>query len=141
MIEPVPLETPLGVLVGRTIELVEITVTAAPRELLIRGVIWLEGGDRSFTLRLRGVVSHRVDEYDFSDLPGRANLVELPGSAWLAACRVRDHSAKLGPHHRHLALRTYDDVIEALCTDHELELGPPRPRDLDPDPTLLADEV
>lgn len=140
MVEAVPLATPLGVLVGRNIELVEISVTTAPRELLIRGVIWDEDGDRPFTLRLRGVVSHRVDEYDFSDLPGRANLVEIVDSPWLAACRARDHSAKLGPAHRHLALRTYDDVIEAVCTEHVLELGKPRLRDPDPDPTLRVDE-
>jgi hypothetical protein len=39
---------------------------------------------------------------------------------------VRDHSAKVSGEHRHLVLRTYDDVIEVLCAGFTVAYGEPR---------------
>lgn len=138
MKDPIPLDTPVGELYGRdAVCLEEVVLSCYPRELRVRCHLWRTGETVPCEIRFMGLVSLRVDEYDFSEFPGRASFAEIPDSPWLADCRARDHSAKVSAVHHHLVLRTYDDVIEVLCTEYKIELGSPVPdalaADDDPD--------
>ena len=94
-----------------------------PCEVRVRCHVWRTNATVPCEIRFLGVLSMRVDELDFSELEGRASFVEIPDSPWLASCRARDHSRKVHVEHRHLALRTYDAVIEVLCTGVAIEVG------------------
>lgn len=124
---PIPLTTPLGELHGRAIELEGCVLETCPRQLRVRCRIWREGATVPCEVLFTGLLALRVDEFDFNDYLGGSCLAEVPDSPWLASCRARDHGHKVLAEHRHLVLRTYDDVIEALCTGHELTLGEPIP--------------
>ena len=123
MSEPVALSTPLGELYGRSVDLEQVVLSCYPRELRVRCHVWRTGASVPCEFRFLGVVGVRVDELDFSELSGRASFVEVLESPWLASCRARDHSRKVLAEHRHIALRTYDDVIEVLCTGYEIVPG------------------
>ena len=134
MPEPIALSTPLGELYGRTVDLEEVALSCYPRELRVRCHLWRTDETVPCEILFRGVLSMRVDELDFSELKGRASFVEIPDSPWLASCQARDHSRKVLAEHRHLALRTYDDVIEVLCTGYEIVLGAARPDNTEEEP-------
>lgn len=127
MTDPLPIPTPLGELRGRSIALVDLTLDTYPRQARARCQIWRTGATVPAEFVFTGLLGLRVDELDHSELHAPASFAEIPDSPWLARCRELDHGHKVLPAHRHLALRTYDDVIEVLCTGHELVLGEPVP--------------
>jgi hypothetical protein len=112
---------------GRSsVDLVGLELGCYPREVRVRCRIWHEHVEVPCEIGFVGVLGVKVEELDFSEVSGFARLVEVADSRWLAECRARDHSAKVGPEHRHLVLRTYDDVIEVLCTGFTVAFGEPR---------------
>lgn len=88
--------------------------------------IWREDVAVPCEVVFLGVLGVKVEELDFTVMGGFARLVEVADSRWLAECRARDHGAKVGAEHRHLVLRTYDDVIEVLCAGFTVAFGEPR---------------
>jgi hypothetical protein len=111
---------------GRSsVELDGLELECYPREVKVRCRVWREHTAVPCEVVFLGVLGLRVEELDFSAATGWARLVEVADSPWLADYRARDHSAKVGPEHRHLVLRTYDDVIEVLCRGYAIGLGEP----------------
>jgi hypothetical protein len=85
--------------------------------------------------RRGGGVSEEIELLNVEGVGGRSS-VELVGLELgcypreiRVRCRIwREHVEVpcVGPGHRHLVLRTYDDVIEVLCTGFTVEFGEPR---------------
>lgn len=112
---------------GRSsVELVGLALECYPREVRVRCRIWHEHVEVPCEIFFNDVLGLKVEELDFSAMGGFARLVEVADSRWLAECRGRDHGAKASGEHRHLVLRTYDDVIEVLCREYAVAFGEPR---------------
>ena len=126
MIDEVELLLHEGVGGRSSVELVGLELGCYPREVRVRCRIWRAHVEVPCEVVFSGVLGVKVEELDFSEASGFARLVEVEDSRWLADCRARDHSAKVGQEHRHLVLRTYDDVIEVLCTGFTALFGEPR---------------
>lgn len=111
---------------GRSsVDLLGLEMGCYPRELRARLRLWRERVCVPCEVAFSGVLAVKVEELDFSESSGYARLVEVPASPWLAQCKQRDHSAKVHDEHRHYVLRTYDDVIEVLCSGYAVTLGEP----------------
>ena len=124
----VALESPLGRLNGRDcIYLDKHHADAVAASLQLEGdingslakpgapVMWVP-----YVLRFIGVAAWTRDDLDGSDRhTWVSSFDEVFGSPWAQALGRQEI--------RHIAVQTYDDVFNVLCTDFELKLGEPFP--------------
>ncbi|MEZ4448088.1 MAG: hypothetical protein R3B09_01330 [Nannocystaceae bacterium] len=122
---PLPLPPPIERFHGRSASLERVELLTYPRRLHVRFHFWYGEPTYPCDVTFTGVHAFELLELDYSEFYGRASFVEIPDSPWLAACKAMDHARKIGPDHRHLVLRTYDEVLEVLCSGYALTLGAP----------------
>ena len=117
----VALESPLGRLNGRAcIYLDEHHADAVAASLQLEGDIYGPDMWVPYVLRFIGVAAWTREDLDSSDRhTWVSSFDEVFGSPWAQALGRQEI--------RHIAVQTYDDVFNVLCTDFELKLGEPFP--------------
>ena len=123
----IPIETPLGILYGRSIFL-DVLTENERSDLILKGEFGTHSLEEPhflpYTLTFHSCISYFACELDtyinLSKDPVKASFVLIENSKWLKKLPIREDCPK--SHYKHYRIYTYDVVYDIIATGYELKL-------------------